>query len=951
MAGPRRRYDIRLIGPPTLIAEGGPVTLARRRTLAAAAYVLVENRRVSRTVLASMLWPDSERSLANLRTVLTELRQRLPGLFVVERDHVRPNAECPYDLDVHALERLAATGDPTEPRSGRARPPAGVIADLVGAGAGTLLEGVALDDSEAFSWWLDVQRQRVERHRGAARRLLAAEHLEHGHLDQAIEVLTADAAEAIYDEAVHGELVRLLVKAGRRTEAVRHAESFQHRLLEDIGVAVEIGLGMDGDATDEQHGSRPPGGADEDVEPIVGRSQDIERLATVLQRARLVTVVGPGGVGKSRLVREVARRGPDPRDGVAFVELRDIVDPSGVAHAVAAALRLSLGPGRVADQVADYVSDLDLFVVLDGAEAVVDGVADLVERIFARSRHAHVLVTSRCALDLLGEVAIEIGPMDREDARALFLARAGPAVVRPPLDDVVVDAIDRLCHSVDRLPLAIEVVAAQAAALDLGASFDDAAASMSPSWADPTLVDLDPVAEVVDWSVRLQRSTAREVFTSLGVFAGPFDLAAVAAVSGLDRDVVAGALAELVAHSLVAPVSRVGDATRWQLLQVVANRSRQLAGPSLPALAERHAVHFHDRVSGLDLFDLRDADLVAAMAPDLENYALAHDRLARAGRWNDATEIAIGCYGVFATYGWTRRGREWLERCLQHGDCLAPTIAEGARGALVQLCLVLDDAAGVEHHGRLLADAIDPRIRAEATGTRALPILQTQPERAQQLLDACVRALDHRSPAGSWIWPRAYLGFAAMYEGDLGRALRHLDASTQEALALGHTSHLWILEDAAASCELLLGAPHAVLQRLSGGRRPDTFWDASRLLTGLARLALDDVDGGREDLLEFANPAERRRLPRSANDALVGLAALAAAEGRRELALDILGTAGRGRMPASIGVGRRLAARLGGTAHVEQLRRQLEADGRLYASADELLARQWHAARARADGL
>lgn len=941
--GTGRHYDVRLLGAPTFRCDGVPVRFVRRRSVAVAAYVLLERRLVSRRALAAMLWPDSRRGLANLRTVLTELRQRVPGLFVVDRAGIRPDPTCEADVDVLALGELAATARSAAGLDADHRLAAGLGHSLVGR-SGVLLEGVELDGCDDFDRWLEIERRRTQNLRRTARQHLVAQHVEDGRLDRAIEVVALDAAEAAYDEAVNTELCRLLVRAGRRTEAVRHAESFRRRLEADLGVVAEVDLRTDMDAPDAP-GLPARRALAADGAALIGRSAELQRVSSLLRRSRLVTLVGPGGSGKSRLAREVARRCTEARDGVVVVELRDVHD-GDVAHTVAAALRLGLGPGAVADHVAAYLGPLDVLLVLDGVDPVLGAVSDLVDRILDNGRHAHVLVTSRHAVGSLGEVVVELPPMPPMEARVLLVDRLRDGHGLDLADSDTIDKLDRICASLDGLPFGVEVVAPQLRACSIDAVVGEVERLPVVAGATCPVVDLGPVADLLDWSIRLQAPAVRHVFTALGAFAGSFDADAVAAVSGVDREDVPAVLEQLVAHSLVTRVDD-GGRPRWQLLRLVAHHARRLASGRMPELRRRHAEHFHARVAGLDLFDLRDADVVAAMAPDLENHAAAFEHQAGEDRWSAATEIAVGCYGIFSSYGWTRRGREWLERCLDHGAGVPRETLESARAALVQLCLVLDDADGVEHHGALLAGAADPRIRAESTGTRALPILQTDPTRAAALLEAAIDALQEPCPAGSWVWPRAYLGFQSMYAGDLHAARQQLDTSISEARALGHTSHLWILEDAAASCELLLGLPHAVLRRLHGLRRPDTFWDAGRLLTGLARLMLGDLEGGRDDVLAFADPAERRRLPRSANDALVGLAAVAAAEGRRDAAIEILGNAGRGRMPASIGVGRRLAARLDGIAEVERLRCRLEDDGLLYASADDLLAREWHAARAR----
>lgn len=933
-------FVVSFLGPPRVLHDGHTVPL-RRRALTVAAMALLGTGPVSRGTVAARLWPDADRPATNLRPILSELRQHADGLVDIGRSTVAPGA-VEHRVDVHVLEAAVDASGLLSPAL------LDSVAEIVAGPGGELLEGLDEPGNPELAEWLDAERQRTDHLLRRARQVVLDDHLRSGNVEAALGVARLQAASAPYDDALHAQLVDLLLRSGRRSSAIAHARSYAERLEGDLGVPAATSMTvLVPDRTRADRWSDPlvdavpaPAGR------LVGRAADLDELHALVQRARVVTVTGPGGVGKTRLVAEAARELAGGEDRILFINLEDAAT-GGVADILAARLRLSLQPGAVMVQVADYLAAVDAVVVLDGCEHVRDGVAELIERTLRGGRVTRFVVTSRHRLGVLGEVVHPVGPLPvtgPHHARDLFFETASSLGADLMRDASTTAAVDALCHRIDGLPLAIELTATllrQRPLSELAGILDG---PLSNGVAADPEVGLR-LAGAVDSSVRLLSPRARDLFISLGAMTGSFDVAAAAAVSQQPEHDVAGMLEELADHSLLVPADRSRPG-RHRLLRLARAHARQLAGEDLEHISARHAHHYWSRCAGLDLFDLRDHAHTVHVEADMANHTAAFEHLTAEGRWRKAADIAIGCYGVFATHGWTARGRSWLERCLDHEDALDVDTAQRARNFLLQLCLVLDDVAGIEAYGAALEEALDLRIRAEATGTRAVPLLRTRPDEAALLVDASIRAAEAAQVPGAMVWPRAYRAFQRMYQGRLEEAIELFDVSVSEAVQLRHTSHVWILEDAAASCALMLGWADAVIDRLDVATRPPSFWDARALLVGLAHLQRGDLEAGYADVTAFAEPTNRRRLPRSANDAMVGLAHLAAARGDREHALHLLGTTGPGRMPATIGLGRRLAADLDGTERVTELRRALEDQGLLYASADAALAREWRRARA-----
>ncbi|MEU8779337.1 BTAD domain-containing putative transcriptional regulator [Streptomyces sp. NPDC048606] len=426
-----------------------------------------------------------------------------------------------------------------------------------------------------------------------------------------------------------------------------------------------------------------PAGLPAPLTPLVGRARDLRAVADLMARSRLVTVTGPGGVGKTRLALACAANpGPDgPEDGARLVELAPL--PAGsTAEAVAEAVLTALGlrhpeagpdatpaPDEAAELLVGALRERRPLLLLDNCEHLADGVADLLASIMPRLPGLAVLATAQEPLGLAGEAVHPLAPLASPDAVALFTARAAlpPAALSSPEDAAAVTA---LCARLDGLPLALELAAARARGLGvhgLLAGLDDRFALLSRG-----LRGLPErqrtLRAVIDWSWALLGPAEEAVLRRLAVHAG--DASAEAARASCARpDLtaprVAEVLARLVDRSLVVLVDRPAG-PRYRLPESVKHyaleRLRQ-AGEEADTRA-RHGAHHRElarraepllRGPGqrewLALLDgaeaelrpaveeaLSRADVVTALrtARDLTRYRLLRGRPAAAGRLLDA---------------------------------------------------------------------------------------------------------------------------------------------------------------------------------------------------------------------------------------------------------------------------------------------------------------------------
>ncbi|WP_134773752.1 adenylate/guanylate cyclase domain-containing protein [Ornithinimicrobium flavum] len=323
---------------------------------------------------------------------------------------------------------------------------------------------------------------------------------------------------------------------------------------------------------------------------LVGRDEEVEQVLRLLTPGRVVTVVGPGGVGKSRLAIEVARRRDDLPDGVYFVPLAGASTQEEVWGSLAAAAGLTAGAAASREQVLGGLADRRLLLVLDNLEHL-PGAADAVGAIVRSATRAEVLVTSRSPLRLQTEQLLPLQPLGREHASRLFVdqvrrQRPGWTPAREDLQ-VVGDICDRL----DGLPLAVELVAARSRLLTPRAMLAhlDGALDVSGRATDRS-VRQHTLRSTLDWSWRLLAPDTARALARLGVFRGPFGIEAAAAVMDRPVDDAVDTLLDLVDASLVQADESSGD-PRFRILRVVRSYAQERLAEQREEVADARTRH------------------------------------------------------------------------------------------------------------------------------------------------------------------------------------------------------------------------------------------------------------------------------------------------------------------------------------------------------------------------
>ena len=777
--------DFEVLGPVQVRGDGAPTSPGRghRRTILAV-LLAARGRAVSTDALMASLWPGSQPRTArkSLQSHVSRLRTELHGLaegdvevLLSTPDGYRVDLDD-HGLDAAAFEELVAAARRRldEPAPDRA---AALLDDALGRWRGPAFGELASHPR------VRAEARRLEELRRGARADRRDAWLALGRHDRVAAGARTAVEEEPTDERAHGQLLRALYAAGRQSAAIEAYEELRTRLRDELGVdpAPELRrlhrqlLRQDPDlsgptpAPPRPAASVPPVAAD-----LVGRDRELGAISELVGPGRLVTLTGPGGVGKTRLAEQVVARIADRfRDGTAVVTLATVRDAEAVGDALVTALGIQpTGGATVADTLVSALADRQLLLVLDNCEHVLAAVAPLVASLLRHCDEVALLATSRERLRITGERLWQVAPLavPEEGARpeevlatpsgALFDVRAREADPTFVLDAEVAPDVAELCRRLDGMPLALELAAARTRTLapaDLVARLDQrfsllAGGPRHEAGRHRTL------EAVVAWSYGLLSSREALLFDRLSTFAGPVDLAAVEHVcagEGIGAGEVAGLLGELVDKSMVV-VEHTDVGPRYRLLDTMREfGARRLEEEGDPRRWRRqHAAHhvalvedLGPRVRGAD-----EAAAVTMLTTAFDDVRAAHAWLVGEGDVDGALRIP-GALGDYLFYRLRDEVTTWARRALA---------MDGAETHRAQPAALATAALG--------ATSRTECTRARATATRALARDAAGPR-------ARVAAL-------------AALGTAALYEGRLEELLQRAEQVEAVASRLDDDVHV-----------------------------------------------------------------------------------------------------------------------------------------------------------------
>ncbi len=603
---------VSLLGPLAVDRNGTPLPIGGARLRALLARLALEaGRAVPAERLVEDLWeaaPPADAAHA-LQSLVSRLRRALgdPGLVAGTAGGYRLTL-VPEAVDALAFEGEAGPGG--EPAADDAR-------------LATALErwrGPALSDLRGAFAFAARAADRLEQQRSDAILARATARLELGDPATAAALLAPLLAARPADERAAALQMRALAADGRPADALGAYEALRRALDDELGTvpaaatralhatllrgeAPALGPGSatspappdpaSSAAAEPASAPSPRAGAlPEPVTALVGRDAEVERALGLLEGARLLTLVGPGGAGKTRLgIAVAARRQEALRDGAWLVELAPLVDGGAIAEAVLAAIgrrdarlpdhRVPTAHREAVERLTDALAGEQLLLVLDNCEHVVDEAARLVDALLPRLPGLQVLTTSREPLGIAGEHLLEVGPLGlpapgatpqealRHPAVALFAARA--AQTRPgfAVDAGTVGHVVEICRRLDGLPLALELAAARLRTLPLAevaARLDDRFRLLTGG-SRAALPRQRTLRAVVDWSWELLEEDDQRLARRAAVFTAGITPADAAAVCKGDQDVHDG-LAALAERSLLQLVPGNGE-PRYRMLETL----------------------------------------------------------------------------------------------------------------------------------------------------------------------------------------------------------------------------------------------------------------------------------------------------------------------------------------------------------------------------------------------
>ncbi|MEU2993906.1 BTAD domain-containing putative transcriptional regulator [Streptomyces griseoincarnatus] len=794
----------RILGTTQAVRPDGtvvPVGGARLRALLTV-LALRAGRTVPVGLLVEEVWDSDPPADATgaVQALVGRLRRALGADAVASDEGGYRLTAAPDDVDLHRFERLAgeglralADGDPAKAAT--------VLDDALALWrGGSALPG--LPDRTAEAARVETRHLDVLRARHTAALAL-------GEAERSLPELTALCDGHPLDEPLQALRLRALRDTGRTAEALAAYEEVRRLLADRLGsdpgaelraLHAEL-LRPETPAPPARAGSGAPGNLRARLTSFVGREADIEAIRADLSAARLVTLLGPGGAGKTRLSQEAAEtvRAAHP-DGVWLAELAPVDAPDAVPEAVLTAVgarqTVLYGAGAEGmravtdrhsdpvDRLAEHCGPRRMLLILDNCEHVVEAAARLVETLLERCPGLTVLATSREPLGVRGESLRPVEPLPEPVALRLLAERG--AAARPGFrTDDDPEACAEICRRLDGLPLAIELAAARLRMLtprQIADRLDDRFRLLT-SGSRTALPRQQTLRAVVDWSWELLDAGERDVLCRLSVFAGGCDLTAAEAVCG---PAALDALGSLVDKSLVVAAPSGGDGMRYRLLETVA----EYAGERLDESggrddAERaHLTYYRElaRTTEPLLRGPRQVEAVARLEREYENVrtALRHAVVRR-----DEQEAL--CIVLSLVWYWQMRdlrieARNWCrevmalapdpftepvepaaplwQRCTDRPPPMSgELLAEARRGAhlahLAQMDTELDDwqTPRAQHRLRLVSATYEPGLPQVCRPPGLLwtfaVMLTGDMERLREVVDAAIRTC-RENPGFEW---------------------------------------------------------------------------------------------------------------------------------------------------------------------------------------------------------
>jgi non-specific serine/threonine protein kinase len=753
------RLALHLLGPPGLELNNAPIIADRRKTLALLAYLAVNRWQHHRDHISTLLWPDYDQSRAytNLRHILWEVQQAIgEGWVVANRDTIRLIADDDHSssepgrvvwMDVARFKSLITQSRAHTQRDVSLR--ISLLSDAVKLYRNHFLTGFGLKHSPNFNEWAVAESDDLRHQLASVLTILSEDHCSLGQSEIAIPYGRRLIALDPLNEASHRQLMQVYIQAGQNNAALKQYQICEQILRKELGVdpqpetralykQIRKGEVKATQPVTQKEMSAPPHNLPYQISTFIGRERELDDIANLIANNRLVTLVGTGGIGKTRLSLKVAEGLlRDFANGIWFVELAPLNDSTGVPQTVASLFGLIEGSSESPNEkLIRFLRSKTVLLILDNCEHLLDACAQLADTLLKNCPNLKILTTSREPLGITGEAQYHVPSLALPDLQQilerlldfasiqLFEGRARLVQENFSLTMDNASSIVQICHRLDGIPLAIELAAARINTF----STEQIAARLDESFnlltggSRTALPRQQTLAGSIDWSWKLLSESEQTLMRRLAIFAGGWTLDAAEKVGAGDRvnelDVL-NLLDNLVEKSLVLVDAENG---RYRMLETI----RQFAYEKFQESGEVEAVRnchcawvlaWSEEIKQ----ELKGRDQVVRLrqvAVELDNVRTAVEWGFGSGHAEISMRIVIALRSFWDGRSHYQESHQWLEKGISLREHMSKKILAKVLSEAAWLTYRQNDpAAGIAYaeESLILAEGLeDPPLIADA---------------------------------------------------------------------------------------------------------------------------------------------------------------------------------------------------------------------------------------------
>jgi predicted ATPase/DNA-binding SARP family transcriptional activator/tetratricopeptide (TPR) repeat protein len=607
------------LGPPKLLLENEPINVNRRSIVALLAYLAVNDsghakRTYTREALSSLLWPDYDqvKAFTNLRHTLWEIQKYFgSGWLIADRETIGLHPDAKLWVDVHQFESLLTEGQTQTDVSLRIP----LLRESVKLYRHHFMTGFNLKNAPTFEEWSLSKADELRQKLNDALTLLTEDYCLLGESESALQYGRRLVALDPLNESAHRQLMQAYSQIGQHNAALKQYQTFEQTLRKELGLdpqaetralykQIRKGDIRHFQVEAQKETKKLRNNLPHRLTTFIGRQQEQTEIRQLIAKNRLVTLVGAGGVGKSRLALQVGEKSlSNFPDGVWFIELAPLTDSALVQQTVCAALEIFQQAGAPAlKRLISHLTVKRALLILDNCEHLTDTCAQLAETLLQACPDLHILATSRDALGINGERRYLVPSLSLPKSHAglasiqgseavkLFVERAAIANPAFELSEANGPVIALICKKLDGMALAIELAAARVRVMKLEQIAErlDDAFQLLTGGSRTALPRHQTLRGTLDWSYSLLSEKEQTLLRRLSIFMGGWSLEIAEEVC-VDSETLE-LLTQLLDKSLVFVNQEKGADSRYALHETVRQYAREKLTDSgeYPELRNNH---------------------------------------------------------------------------------------------------------------------------------------------------------------------------------------------------------------------------------------------------------------------------------------------------------------------------------------------------------------------------